>query len=203
MPIVSKKAKEIDAYIVAHPSCIKSNQKIEIDGKIRFDPSFQLPLNLLTYNHNNGRFNLEIQEYEAKIKRKLDPDDKQDVEKIKTLLLCDNIDSDKYNLEAEKLYNDLRQIGEQREVAAITYDGIVVNGNRRMATIERLHKAEPTGKWNDLWVIRLPEDISDSDLWKIEAGLQLSKEKVADYNPVNNLLMIKEGKRAGLSQLQG
>jgi hypothetical protein len=45
----------------------------------------------------------------------------------------------------------------------------------------------------------LPKDISEKDLWRIEAGLQLSKEKVADYGPVNNLLMIAEGKRAGLT----
>ena len=43
------------------------------------------------------------------------------------------------------------------------------------------------------------KDISEKDLWKIEAGLQLSKEKVADYGPINNLLMIKEGDLAGLS----
>jgi len=67
-----------------------------------------------------------------------------------------------------------------------------------MAAIEELHIKYPS-KWNELWVIRLPEDISEKDLWKIEAGLQLSKEKVADYGPVNNLLMIKEGKKAGLS----
>src|SRR5439155_24070207 len=118
------------------------------------------------------------------IKRKLDPTDKEDVKKIKELLLQDKI-------EAEKLYNDLKQLGEQREVAAITHDGIVVNGNRRMATIEELHAENPK-KWDELWVVRLPEDISEKDLWKIEAGLQLSKEKVADYGPVNNLLMIKE-----------
>jgi len=134
---------------------------------------------------------LEIQEYENQQGRKLDSTDSDDVVKIKELLLQDQI-------EADKLYADLKQIGEQREVAHITHDGIVINGNRRMATIEKLHKDEPTGKWTDLWVVRLPEDISEKDLWKIEAGLQLSKDKVADYGPVNNLLMIKEGSRAGL-----
>ena len=191
MAIQSKKAKEIDVYIDSKKSCVRGKQKVEIKGKIEFLESYMLPLTLLQYNHENRRFNLEIQEYETQIGRKLDPSDKEDVKKIKELLLQDKI-------EAEKLYNDLKQLGEQREVAAITHDGIVVNGNRRMATIEGLHKENPK-KWEELWVVRLPEDISEKDLWKIEAGLQLSKEKVADYGPVNNLLMIKEGKRAGLS----
>jgi hypothetical protein len=191
MAIQSKRANAIDVYIANRQSCIKERQKVEIKGKIEFLPSYILPLNLLQYNHENRRFNLEIQEHEAQIKRKLDPADSDDVKKIKELLLQDEI-------EADKLYNDLKQLGEQREVAAITHDGIVVNGNRRMATIEKLHEENPN-KWEDLWVVRLPEDISEKDLWKIEAGLQLSKEKVADYGPINNLLMIKEGKRAGLA----
>lgn len=193
MAIHSKKAKEIDVYIDSHKkSCIKGKQKVEINGKIEFLESYMLPLSLLQYNHDNRRFNLEIQEHEATLGRELNPTDREDVKKIKELLLQDTI-------EAKKLKDDLKQLGEQREVAAITHDGVVVNGNRRMASIEQLHDEEPTGKWNDLWVVRLPEDISEKDLWKIEAGLQLSKEKVADYGPVNNLLMIKEGKKAGLS----
>ncbi len=194
MAMQSKRANEIDAYIKDKPSCAKGKQKVEIKGKIEALESYMLPLSYLQYNRENRRFNLEIQEYEANVGRKLDPTIKEDVEKIKELLLQDDT-------EATKLYDDLKFLGEQREVAAITHDGVVVNGNRRMATIERLHIENPK-KWEELWVVRLPRDISDKDLWKIEAGLQLSKEKVADYGPVNNLLMIREGKRAGLSSAE-
>ncbi len=191
--INSKRANDIDAYLKSKGAkCMKGEQKVEVNGKIESLPTFMIPISYLQYNHNNGRFNLEIQEYEAQFKRKLDPNDKSDIEKIKELLLEDKI-------EAKKLYDDLKSIGEQREVAAITWDGVVVNGNRRMATFALLHKNEPTGKWTELWVVRLPKYISEKDLWRIEAGLQLSKEKVADYGPINNLLMIKEGKKAGLS----
>lgn len=191
MSIQSKKAKQIETYIESHKSCIKGKQKVEISGKIELLESYILPISLLQYNHDNRRFNLEIQEYEAQIGRKLDPTEKDDLKKIKELLLQDEI-------EAKKLKEDLEQLGEQREVAAITHDGVVINGNRRMAIIEELHERYPS-KWTDLWVVRLPVDISEKDLWKIEAGLQLSKEKVADYGPINNLLMIKEGRKAGLS----
>jgi hypothetical protein len=200
MAINSKRAEAIDAYNSGKKGANKRGlQKVEISGKIRLLESYLIPLDYLLYNHDNRRFNLEIQDYETQIDRKLDPTLKSDAEIIQKLLLKDNLTVVGYNTEAEKLYNDLKLLGEQREVAAITHDGIVVNGNRRMATLERLHKEEPTGKWNELWVVRLPEDISEKDLWKIEAGLQLSKEKVADYGPVNNLLMIKEGHKAGLS----
>lgn len=193
MAINSKQAKDIDAYISAKgKNCLRGKQKVEINGKIEVLDTYMIPITYLSYNHNNGRFNLEINEFETQIKRKLDPNISEDVIKIKELLLQDKI-------EAEKLYEDLKLIGEQREVAAITWDGVVVNGNRRMATFELLNQEEPTGKWTELWVVRLPQHISEKDLWRIEAGLQLSKEKVADYGPVNNLLMIKEGKIAGLT----
>lgn len=198
MPINSKRANAIDAYINSHPSCGRSEQPVEINGVLKFLKSYNLPLYddngryFLQYNHDNRRFNLEIQEYETSIGRKLDPADKDDAEKIKELLLQDEI-------EAIKLYDDLKQLGQQREVAHVTHDGVVINGNRRMATMEKLHRENPKGRWNELWVVRLPKDISEKDLWKIEAGLQLSKQKVADYGPINNLLMIYEGKKAGLS----
>jgi hypothetical protein len=67
-----------------------------------------------------------------------------------------------------------------------------------MAALELLHQKQPTGKWQVLEVQRLPRGIGAPDLWRIEAGLQLSKEKREKYGPMNELLKIKEGKDAGL-----
>lgn len=191
MAINSKKANEIDAYINSH-ECKKGKQKVVINGKVELLESYSIPTSLLQYNHDNRRFNLEIQEEEIKLGRKLDPTSKDDVRRIKELLLLDQA-------EAKKLKDDLKRIGEQTEVGAVSFDGVVINGNRRMATLEELYSEDPNKKWENLWAVRLPKDISEKDLWRIEAGLQLSKEKVADYGPVNNLLMISEGKKAGLS----
>jgi len=191
MPIQSKKANDIQAYIDSHSECKKNKQKIVIDGRVETLDSYLLPVSYLQYNHNNSRFALEIIEKETEIGRKLDMSDSEDIKVIKSLLLQDTS-------EAKSLKDDLKKLGEQTEVAAITHDGVVINGNRRMATLEDLNKDEPTGKWQKLWVVRLPTNISQKDLWKIEAGLQLSKDKVAEYGPVNDLLMIKEGKTAGL-----
>ncbi len=191
MPINSKRANEIETYIASH-DCNKGKQKVVINGKVEALESYSLPISFLQYNHENSRFNLEISEEEQRLGRSLDPTDPDDVRKIEELLLLDQI-------EAKKLKDDLERIGEQTDVGAISFDGVVINGNRRMATIKQLYNKLPNKKWENLWVVRLPKDISEKDLWRIEAGLQLSKEKVADYGPVNNLLMINEGKKAGLS----
>lgn len=191
--VTSKSALIINQYIKEHPDVIKGKQKIVINGEVKPLESFTLPTKLLKYNRDNRRFKLEIEEKEKEIGRKLDSSDEGDINEIKSLLLHDAT-------EAKKLKEDLIKIGEQVEVAVITYDGVVINGNRRMAVLEELYNEKPNAKWERLWVVRLPQSVSEADLWRIEAQLQLSKEKVADYGPINNLLMIKEGIKSGLSE---
>ena len=195
MSINSERGNAIEAYITSHENCKKGKQKVVISGEVHSLESYMVPISLLQYNRNNRRFNLEIAEQEHELGRKLDPSDPDDIKRIKALLLADES-------EAKRLKDDLRKVREQTDVAAISFDGVVINGNRRMATLEELDLDEPTGKWKYLWVVRLPREISESDLWKIEADLQLSKQKVADYGPVNNLLMIREGEKAGLTHAE-
>lgn len=191
MAINSVSAEAIDNYITSH-DCNKGHQKIIINGQVSDLPSYQIPIRLLQFNRDNRRFNVEIGEVEAKLGRQLNPTLDEDINRIKMLLLQDEI-------EAKKLKSDLKKIGQQTDVAVISWDGVVINGNRRMATLQELYDEEPNAKWESLWTIRLPEKISEQDLWRIEAGLQLSKIKVADYGPINNMLMVSEGKRAGLT----
>jgi len=68
-----------------------------------------------------------------------------------------------------------------------------------MAILQQLHGEDSTGKYEALEVQILPEGISEKDLWRIEAGLQLSRDKRLDYGPVNDLLKIREGLKSGLS----
>ena len=192
MKIQSKRAKEIDAYINNHPDTKKGKWPVEIAGEKKVLSFYSFPIRLLRYNANNGRTTMEIREWEQKNKRTLDACQPDDVVIIRSILL-------KLDLEKTKvLKEDLRKKG-QMEPGVITHDGFVTNGNRRMAVIEELHREEPTGKWEFLEAIRLPPTISERDLWKIEAGLQLSKAKVAEYHPVNELLKIKQGIDAGLT----
>jgi hypothetical protein len=190
--IQSQRARDIDAYIAAHPDAEIGRWPVEIAGQKKILPFYRLPLTLLRYNAKNGRLAMERQQWEKDNGRDLDSCQPGDAEVIRGMLL--DLDRDK----TEVLKEDLRQKG-QMEPGVITNDGFVINGNRRMAILELLHKEEPTGKWEFLEAVRLPTTISQKDLWKIEAGLQLSKDKIAEYHPVNELLKIKQGIDAGLS----
>lgn len=184
---------QIEAYINTHPESRTGAQwPVELEGKLNKRDVYKLPVNLLRYNVNNGRLAMEMLEISKNIGRSLDPSAPEDAEKIRIQLLA--LDKGK----TEELKKDLLRVG-QEQPGVISSDGTLVNGNRRMAVFEDLHEnIDASGKWNYLEVIVLPKNISGSDLWKIEAGLQLSQSKVAEYHPVNELLKIKQGLKAGL-----
>jgi hypothetical protein len=190
MEIKSEHAKKIDTYLKDCPEIGK--WPVEIAGTKHILPFYKFPISLLAYNPNNGRLAMERLEWEETNKRKLDVFDSETNEIVRKLLL--SLDKDK----TDTLKADI-SAKSQMEPGVITHDGVVINGNRRMAVLELLHQEQPTGKWQFLDAVRLGTDITEKDLWKIEAGLQLSKDKIAEYHPVNELLKIKEGLQAGLS----
>lgn len=190
MKIISERAKEIEAFICKSKEVGK--WPLEIAGEKKILPFYRFRLGLLRYNVKNGRLAMERRAWEKENERNLDSLDKEDAKIIRELLL----ELDKK--ETDSLREDILKKG-QMEPGVISFDGFIINGNRRFAVLEDLHfNKDSSGKWEYLEAVILPEDIGEKDLWKIEAGLQLSKDKVAEYHPVNELLKIKEGIEANL-----
>ena len=187
-------AGRISEYISNYEKNEVGSWPLEFRGEIKQLSTYQIPISYLRYNIANGRIAMEVLEIEKnQLKRPIDTSLQEDETIIRELLL--SLDSGK----TEELIRDLKRIG-QEQPGVITHDGIVINGNRRMAIFQHIHKNEDSsGKWERLKVIRLPENISEKELWKLEAGLQLSQRKVADYHPVNELLKIKQGLKVGLN----
>jgi len=153
---------------------------------------YRLPLDYLYYNIRNGRFAAEYRELVKTEGGSLKPELKQDAEKIKNLLL--SLDKN----ETERTYQDIKIRG-QWNCGLITDDGYVVDGNRRMSIISKLYDDTGSDTWKYIDVARLEEPISAEDLWKIEAGIQLGKDEIVRYGPINELLKLREGKNTGLS----
>jgi hypothetical protein len=193
MQIKNERAEKITDYIKLHGdrASLWRKEPFEIDGKRQDLPVIRLPLTLLTYNIRNGRFAAELHELEASEGRRLDPEKEKDAAMIENLLLQDIT-------KTEWLEKDIRRVG-QLQAATITYDGYIINGNRRAAILNRLHKESGDQRFAYLEVVQLPPDVSRSDLWRFEAGFQLAVELKADYGPVNELLKIKEGRDYGLT----
>lgn len=183
----------IDKYISGHrDSKLEQVLPISLKGQKTVLRVYKLPIDYLFYNIRNGRF---AAEYNDLVKREggdLQPENKKDAEKIKKLLL------DLDPIETKRTYDDIKIRG-QWNCGVITEDGYVIDGNRRMSIISKLHEDTGQEKWKFMDVARLEGSISAEDLWKLEAGIQLGKDEIVRYGPVNELLKLREGVSAGLS----
>ena len=184
----------INAYIQNNPSVkLSKTHSVILKGVSADLQVYDIPLKNLVYNIKNGRFAAEYQELKNKKGRELESENIEDRKELQKLLI--SLDP-KQSMILEK---DVRQHG-QREPGVCTYGGQVINGNRRMSVIENIFETD--SNYNSLMVARLPPNISPIDLWKIEAGIQLSRKVQLDYGPINTLLKFKQGIDAGLTALQ-
>ena len=103
------------------------------------------------------------------------------------------------NTETKRTYEDLKVRG-QWNCGVITEDGYIIDGNRRMSIISKLYNDTGLEKWKFIDVARLDEPISAEDLWMLEAGIQLGKDEIVRYGPINELLKLREGISAGLTK---
>ena len=184
----------IDKYISDHPeSKLNYVFPISLQGKKNILTVYRLPLDLLFYNIRNGRFAAEYKELVKREGGHLSPEIKNDAKKIRELLL--GLEP----TETTRTYNDLKIRG-QWNCGVITEDGYVVDGNRRMSIISKLYEDMGSEDWKYIEVARLDKPISPEELWTLEAGIQLGKDEIVRYGPINDLLKLREGKEAGLSE---
>ncbi len=197
MDIDTTRAREIEAWIKDHPELEVKELKapIELSGKTEYYSVWKLPIRLLVYNIRNGRFAAELLSKEHELNRKLDPTVPADAKIIQALLLNLN------KKETTELKESLKEHG-QLEEGIISFDGAVINANRRMAILSLLYEETSENQFEYLKVARLPKNVDEKDIWRIEAGLQFAKDLRLEYGPVNVLLKLREGVNKGLNAKQ-
>ncbi len=199
LPINEDRKKRIESSMKAQEEDAKRDGKsletdrVIVQGKVKRLPIYQFQTNELVYNRANGRIKSEIFNKESSLGRILKDDLKEDQDIFREIL------SSISQLENQKISKDIYEKG-QLKPGIITCDGIVINGNRRKAILENLyseHEQEERLKYIECQV--LPRNIKKSELWLIEAGIQMSAEQQLDYSPINNMLKFKEGINSGLT----
>ena len=184
---------KINKYISDHPeSKLEQVFPISLKGQKKILKVYRLPTDYLFYNIRNGRFAAEYKELVKREGGHLQPEKKEDSNKIKQMLL--NLDK----TETKRTYDDIKIRG-QWNCGVITEDGYVIDGNRRLSIISKLYDDTGLENWKFIDVARLDEPISAEDLWALEAGIQLGKDEIVRYGPINELLKLREGVKAGLS----
>lgn len=188
MTISSEREKKIEAYIKNNKEAKTPNaERIEIEGKVKQQAIYRLPIKLLAFNMENGRFAADLQTLEKELGRELNPFNADHAKRVKELLIT------RYPSETDGLREDLKKVG-QTHTGVITSAGVVINGNRRMAILSELHEKTSQDRFAYLEVVILPHHLDETEIYKIEARLQYAKDFKEPYGPVNELLKIKEGR---------
>ena len=137
------RGQSIDDYIDEHPECkLNKTEPVPIGGQYVDIAVYSLPFSgqkLLTYNKTNGRIKIWIDDMEKKLGRDLDPTHDDDAKKIQRMVI------DQGKQDEEEFNADLKEDGQIRN-GICTYEGRVINGNRRMAGLQTLSEENPNRK---------------------------------------------------------
>ena len=166
--------------------------------KLAFKPVYKVPIKILSFNFENGRIASEKITLESKRGNKLDDEDEKDQELVGEILL----NSQWYGKKATEQLKASLAI-EQQEPAIATWDGILLNGNRRAACLNSLFKDNGKPQYKLIDIVVLPQ-VGVDDLLDLENRLQLAKDFREKYGPVNErirLRYLKEKRKFSMKQI--
>jgi len=94
---------------------------------------------------------------------------------------------------AGPVMRELARHGKQTEPLLVTADGVLVNGNRRLAAMRELHAGDPDryAGFAQVTAAVLPADIAAPDVEFLEAALQMAPEIKLAYGWINRRLKLR------------
>jgi|GEM_PF-1180939 len=165
--------------------------KLKLREESTFLPVIKLEVDYLLYRIENSRTRRQQKGY-LRLNSDLpsdffaDPESKQAQSAQEEILLG-------MVLNHKDFLNDLQQYG-QDEPAIITYDGYLVNGNRRTVALKKMGVTY-------IECAVLPDDVNAKEIYQIEQDLQIAEDFREDYDWINELLNIRAGKEDERFQL--
>lgn len=146
---------------------------------------YRVPIEILSFNFDNGRIASERYSRERKLKHELNEDDPKDQEIVADILLT-SVWFDKKD--TAQLRKSLAV--EQRDPVIVTFDGVVIDGNRRMACLMDIFRETGAPMYKKINICVLPK-AEKKELIFFENQLQLKDDYKVDYGPVNDRLRIR------------
>lgn len=140
---------------------------------------------LLLYRADNGRLFAEL--IAAGVSREQKGDAAQQ-QVLHELLLEKAEDPD------GPIFDELERHAKQTEPLLIAADGVIVNGNRRLASMRELRARDPErfACFATIMVAVLPDTLTHEDMEFIETALQLAPDLKLDYSWTNRRLKLRD-----------
>ena len=159
------------------------SRKITIGGITKAYPVYKVRLDLLYYNNQNDRIATWISEYRSEHDGKIpSPEDGEAYNQIIEKFV---IESNPAAIARTK--ENILQV-DQREPGVVTYDGRIIDGNRRFTCLRLL--AKENDKFNYLETVILEQSVASNtkQIKMLELSIQHGEEGKIDYNPVDILV---------------
>ncbi|MBK0075568.1 hypothetical protein [Bacillus sp. S56] len=176
---------QIAQYIDENPSALVGTERHRILNEIVEISVYELPVDKMYFNENNGRIFTEKLAVEKRLGFKLDSKNPSHEKYFIQMLLPDEGDT-------TNLMNDIKNKG-QLSAGLIMPDGKIINANRRRAIKMILNQ-------RTMRVSILPSTLSPKELYDIEFGLQVADDLKKEYKGIDRLFMIEQGIKVGKTE---
>ena len=174
------------------------NRKVEL-------PLIQVPIDLPVYRMENFRTFTDQRDYIATARKEVNyfakGQESEEVQQAQHQLL--------YRLALKGKADSVVPVSEvlesegQRQPLLITADGVVVNGNRRLAALRELYaQGSKFSHFSHIDVLVLPQDATAEEIVDIEANLQAVPETKLDYDWIGEAQLISRLVSLGRSHKQ-
>jgi hypothetical protein len=179
----------------------KATHFAPLRGRYEAAPVIELPEALLLYRVENGRLIAEIEEHARRQGVDLGRL-RAEQETLAVQQLLHRFLADKAASPEGPILQELAEQGQQVEPLLISADGVLINGNRRMAAMRTLLARDPKryAGFSAVSAAVLPAEVTAAEIEAAEAALQMAPETKLAYGWINRRLKLRRQRQdLGLS----
>ena len=165
-------------------------KRLRYGGQVKTFIEFEIPMDLLVYNVENGRIASLVKSFERE-HSSLDPEREADAKQIAKFLYDSN------DIANKKTMKSLAANG-QLESGIITSDGVLVDGNRRASLMISIlqnpneYTPEERARCEKFRAVVLPEDADEKEILRLETTYQMGADEKVGYNAIEKYLHARD-----------
>ncbi len=196
MTAAERKAKIAEITGGNYFSTDGKGKRIRYCGEVKTFIEYEIPMDLIIYNVENGRIASLVKSYERE-HSSLNPEKEEDAKQIAQFLYDSN------DIANKKTKRNIIANG-QLETGIITCDGVLVDGNRRVSLMRQIisdssFSTSERARCEKFRAIVLPEDADKKEILRLETTFQMGADEKVGYNAIEKYLHAQDLSDQGFS----
>ena len=196
MTAAERKAKIAEITGGNYFSTDGKGKRIRYCGEVKTFIEYEIPMDLIIYNVENGRIASLVKSYERE-HSSLNPEKEEDAKQIAQFLYDSN------DIANKKTKRNIVANG-QLETGIITCDGVLVDGNRRVSLMRQIlsdssFSTSERARCEKFRAIVLPEDADKKEILRLETTFQMGADEKVGYNAIEKYLHAQDLADQGFS----